>query len=125
MIENLTNMTVEELAVVVEAMDRHLDEDIPDSIPPMAQDYARVAKGAEEVGEAIDALIGVTGQNPRKGTYGSMADVYMELCDVALTGLYALQHFTKDAEETMEHLFARMHYHMERVGLDYETERDG
>lgn len=35
-------------------------------LEPLAQDWARVAKVSEEVGEAIAELIAATGQNPRK-----------------------------------------------------------
>jgi NTP pyrophosphatase (non-canonical NTP hydrolase) len=106
-----------ELAGLVEWMDSHLDGDVADTYQgqPLAQDWARVAKVTEEAGEAIDALIGITGQNPRKGHYGTEADLHDELLDVALTGLYALQHFTKDIGRTMDLLIARARYHHERV----------
>jgi NTP pyrophosphatase (non-canonical NTP hydrolase) len=82
---------------------------------PLAQDWARVAKVTEEAGEAIDALIGVTGQNPRKGFYGSWDDLDDELCDVALTALYALQHFKKNPEAVTRALLRRARYHHQRV----------
>jgi NTP pyrophosphatase (non-canonical NTP hydrolase) len=106
-----------ELIGIVTWVDDHLDANVhPDyQQQPLAQDWARVSKTVEEAGEAIDALIGVTGQNPRKGQYGSNEDLYDELCDVALTGLYALQHFTKDPDATLEALMARARYHKERI----------
>lgn len=58
--------------------------------------YARTAKLAEECGEVMEALIGYTGDNPRKGKHCSLADVQTELCDVILTAMCALHTITKD-----------------------------
>ena len=106
----------EELRGLVEWMDTDLDNNVADRYKeqPFAQDWARVAKVAEETGEAIDALIGWTGQNPRKGVYCAPENLHEELCDVALTGLYALQHFLKDGDKTMNVLLARARYHRQR-----------
>lgn len=108
---------LDELRELIGWMDEHLDRDVAEQYKgqPLAQDWARVAKVTEEAGEAIDALIGITGQNPRKGTYGSRQDLYDELCDVALTALYGLQHFTKNRYETIGQLFDRARYHRKRV----------
>lgn len=62
---------------------------------PEAATWGRVAKVCEEAGEAIAALIGATGQNPRKGTNGTMEDVRKELLDVALTALCAVEHLDR------------------------------
>lgn len=106
-----------ELADLIAWMDTWLDDNVaePYKDQPLAQDWARVSKVVEEAGEALDALIGVTGQNPRKGTYGSHADLYAELCDTALTALYGLQHFVKNRHETLGLLMDRARYHHERV----------
>jgi NTP pyrophosphatase (non-canonical NTP hydrolase) len=74
----------------------------------LAQDWARVAKIGEELGEAIDALSGFTGQNPRKGEYGSVNDLIDELADVVFTGILAIQHFTKSYSHTAEALNCRL-----------------
>lgn len=111
---------VQRLAAIVQVLDAHLDGDgVADAyhVQPLAQDWARVSKGGEEVGEAIDALIGLTGQNPRKGEYGTLEELLDELADVCLTGLYGIQHFTKDIQRTMEKVLARAEHHAERVGL--------
>jgi hypothetical protein len=42
----------------------------------------RLLKLSEEVGETAQAVIGATGQNPRKGTTHTWQDVEAELCDV-------------------------------------------
>lgn len=83
----------------VEAIDAWLDgfasQEYKDQ--PLAQDWARISKVAEELGEAIQAYIGYTGQNPRKGVVNSRDDVLGELADVAMTAILAMQHFTKDS----------------------------
>jgi NTP pyrophosphatase (non-canonical NTP hydrolase) len=68
----------------------------------------RVLKLSEEVGEVAQAVIGATGQNPRKGTTHSWEDVQSELCDVVITALVALRTLTPDARE----VFAA---HLDRV----------
>ncbi|WP_280716782.1 MazG-like family protein [Kitasatospora sp. MAP5-34] len=61
--------------------------------------WGRVTKVGEEVGEVIAALIGATGQNPRKGHSATLQDVERELLDVAMTALAAVAHLhTGDAE---------------------------
>jgi len=83
-------------------IDQWLDEGVADHYPPMAQDWARVGKIAEEHGEAIAELIAWTGQNPRKGPPDPAARdrLLLELADVALTSILAIQHFTKNSEHT-------------------------
>lgn len=112
---------IRELKELVRWMDNDLDTEVSPQYreQPLAQNWARVAKVVEEAGEAIDALIGVTGQNPRKGTYGSYDDLLNELADVALTGMYALQHFTKDEGLMFAVLLNRARFHRERRGLDH------
>lgn len=107
---------------LVEALDQRIDDGAGPAYheQPLAQDWARVAKIQEEAGEAIDALIGVTVQNHRKGEYGSWEHLYDELADVAWTGVYAIQHFTKDIERTRAILMARAERHAERVGIVIE-----
>ncbi|MFD5658322.1 MazG-like family protein [Streptomyces hirsutus] len=68
----------------------------------------RVLKLSEEVGEVAQAVIGATGQNPRKGTTHSWDDVGAELCDVALTALVALRSLTPDAGEVFTRHVAKV-----------------
>lgn len=68
----------------------------------------RILKLSEEVGEVSEAVIGATGQNPRKGVTHTWDDVQSELCDVAITALVALRTLTPQAQE----VFGR---HLERV----------
>ncbi|MEU9575036.1 MazG-like family protein [Streptomyces massasporeus] len=59
----------------------------------------RVLKLTEEVGEVSEAVIGATGQNPRKGVTHTWEDVQAELCDVVITALVALRTLTPEARE--------------------------
>ncbi|MFC9510055.1 MazG-like family protein [Streptomyces sp. NPDC057002] len=68
----------------------------------------RILKLSEEVGEVAEAVIGATGQNPRKGVTHGWDDVRSELCDVVITALVVLRTLSPDARE----VFAR---HLERV----------
>ncbi|MER7559425.1 MazG-like family protein [Nocardioides sp. NPDC126508] len=54
--------------------------------------WGRVAKVSEGAGEAIAALIGTTGQNPRMGSTHSYDDVVDGLLDVAITAMTAVEH---------------------------------
>ncbi len=58
----------------------------------------RLLKLTEEAGEVAQAYIGAMGQNPRKGTTHSRADVADELCDVIVTAMVALHRFTPDPQ---------------------------
>lgn len=80
--------------------------------------FGRVAKVSEECGEVMQALIGYTGQNPRKGISHTMDDIRKELADVILTALCAIHHTTKDSEHTMAIVLAKIAYVMERAGLN-------
>ncbi len=76
---------------------------------PLAQDWARVTKIAEEAGEAIAELILATGQNPRKPTDPEAHERMLEeMADAAMTGILGIQHFTKDSERTRKIVEGRM-----------------
>lgn len=104
---------------IVHSLDTYLDEQVSDKYKaqPLAQDWARLSKIGEEYGEAVNAFIGVTGQNPRKGTFGSEDDVDDELVDVALTAILCLQHRTKNLDVTESIIQTRLEYRMEKAGL--------
>jgi hypothetical protein len=91
-----------------------------------AQLWGRVAKVAEEGGEAIAALIGMTGQNPRKGVTHDEKDLEGELFDVAVTALGAVAHIrantNPDASEPggdclMDDFADHVSWLLHRVGL--------
>lgn len=78
---------------------------------PEAVTWGRLAKITEEAGEVIEAYIGATGQNPRKGQTHTLADVAEELLDVAVTALGALEHLTEHqglAVEMLEQKIVRV-----------------
>ena len=81
------------------------------TLPPETERLLRVMKLSEEVGETTQAIIGVLGQNPRKGVTHTWQDVEAELCDVILTAMVALTTFNSDARkvfaERLEHVAAR------------------
>ncbi|WP_134655461.1 MULTISPECIES: MazG-like family protein [Streptomyces] len=68
----------------------------------------RMLKLSEEVGEVAEAVIGATGQNPRKGVTHTWDDVRAELCDVAITALVALRTLTPEAREVFGRHLARV-----------------
>lgn len=100
-------------------LDTWLDSEVsPDyQAQPLAQDWARVTKVGEELGEAIGELIAWTGQNPRKGAGDADARTRLldELADVVWTGALAIQHFTKDTDATDRILVRRLERLHDRV----------
>jgi hypothetical protein len=104
---------------IVQAVDYILDDKVSQIYKdqPLAQDWARVTKIGEELGEAIQELILFTGQNPRKSIDSKAYDrLLAELADTAMTGIYAIQHFTKDIRKTTQIMDAAQYKHAERLG---------
>jgi hypothetical protein len=79
--------------------------------------WARVGKVGEEFGETIQALIGTTGQNPRKGVTHSMDDVVAELLDTALTAACAVEHITGNHGHALAMLSMKIDAVFQRAGL--------
>ena len=86
-----------------------IDESSPR--PRETDKLLRIMKLSEEVGEVAAAVLGATGQNPRKGLTHSWDDVQHELCDVILSAMVALSTINPDARK----LFAQR--------LDHVAER--
>lgn len=86
------------------------------------EDSMRVMKVGEEYGEAVAAYIGMTGQNPRKGVTHSKTDLLMELADVTVTALCAMQHFTGNTEITRGMLAAKIQSIITRSGIPNDRE---
>jgi len=86
--------------------------------------WGRVAKVGEEHGEAIAALIGATGQNPRKGVTHGMVDVEEELLDVALSALCAVEHLNGNNGVSMKAFAYKVAEVFERAGLAALTRGD-
>ncbi|MFE6662406.1 MazG-like family protein [Streptomyces sp. NPDC057697] len=76
--------------------------DAETGIPPAQDLLLRMLKLSEEVGEVAQAVIGATGQNPRKGATHSWQDVEAELCDVIVTAMVALRTLTPDAPAVLD-----------------------
>lgn len=89
-----------------------------ESNPPSPhEDAMRVLKLVEEAGEAAAALIGVQGQNPRKGVTHTRDDLLDELADVAITALCAMQYFTQDEAVTRDCLASKVRQIIARAGI--------
>jgi NTP pyrophosphatase (non-canonical NTP hydrolase) len=103
----------------IEAIDEWLDREVAEEYKdqPLAQHWGRTAKVAEECGEAIAALIGASGQNPRKGICNTYQDVVEELADVAITALCAIQHFTGDIDMTVDTVENKLTRIIERASI--------
>ena len=82
------------------------------------EDSMRVMKVGEEYGEAVAAYIGMTGQNPRKGITHTETDLLLELADVAITALCAIQHFTGDQALTEMYLCDKIQQIIRRIPPD-------
>lgn len=111
---------------MVEFIDTWLDANSAESYKdqPLAQDWARISKVQEELGEAIQCFIGYTGQNPRKGVINDLDDVLEELADTAITALFAMHHFTKSSSETRSLLRDKL-TRIYRRALDDSSTRSG
>ncbi|MEV5139665.1 MazG-like family protein [Streptomyces syringium] len=103
-----TNALVRAVSQWIDSSPENQDRD------PEALLWGRVAKVAEESGEVIAALVGATGQNPRKGTSATMGDVERELLDVAMTALCAVEHLHA-AEHVPADVMALLAAHVETV----------
>jgi NTP pyrophosphatase (non-canonical NTP hydrolase) len=76
-------------------------------LPDETKTILQILKITEEAGEVAEALIGVTGQNPRKGYSHTWHDVESELCDVIVTAMVALTRVNPQARSRFaEHLAA-------------------
>ncbi|MGA5206994.1 MazG-like family protein [Streptomyces variegatus] len=86
-----------ELWSTIDALSEWLDTNRP--VEDREGVLLRILKLSEEVGEVSQAVIGATGQNPRKGVTHTWEDVQAELCDVVITALMALRMLTPEARE--------------------------
>jgi len=71
--------------------------------------WRRCTKAVQEIGEVMEALAGVVGENPRKGVTHTMDDVEDELLDVAVSALGAVAHLHDNACEVAGLLAAHVH----------------
>ncbi|MES9603420.1 NUDIX domain-containing protein [Actinomadura sp. NPDC000929] len=70
--------------------------------------HALVMKVAEEVGEVVEAYLGMTGGNPRKGVHKTVADVLDELADVILSAAVPMVDLAGGPEQAGQHLARRL-----------------
>ncbi|MFI9049570.1 MazG-like family protein [Streptomyces sp. NPDC053427] len=84
----------------VEELVRWLDRECV--LPPEQVRLLRILKLSEESGEVAQAVIGATGQNPRKGHTHTWDDVQSELCDVIVTAMVALRTLTPEARRVFD-----------------------
>lgn len=75
---------------------------------PEALTWHRVTKVAEEAGEAVGAMVGFSGGNPRKGQSHTRDDVIEECLDTAVAALGAVEHLTGHAGVSIELLLAKI-----------------
>src|SRR5689334_23119738 len=105
----LAGVQLAQLSEWIDAGNAHRD--------PEAITWGRLAKIAEENGEVIEAFIGATGQNPRKGVHGTMGDVVKELLDVALTALAAVEHLSGNRGDALAALTNHIDHVWVRAGI--------
>lgn len=75
---------------IVDELVAWLDASDATTVTPEVSRILRCYKITEEAGEVAAAVIGATGQNPRKGVTHDWNDVARELCDVILAAKVAL-----------------------------------
>ncbi|ONK12641.1 hypothetical protein STBA_33890 [Streptomyces sp. MP131-18] len=78
------------------------------TLPVEQRRLLQLLKITEEAGEVAEAVIGATGQNPRKGRSHTWQDVEAEVCDVIVTAMVALARLTPDAREVFAAHLARV-----------------
>lgn len=99
-------------------LSRWIDE-LPDNAARSVETqlWSRTMKVAEEVGEVCAAVVGYTGQNPRKGYTHTREDIAKELLDVAVTALCAYEHLTDNRGESFRALIQHIDNLIRRAGL--------
>lgn len=78
-----------------------IDASYSPDLDPEAHRWRRCGKVGEEYGEVTEALLGVVGENPRKGVTHDLSEVRKELLDVALAALGAVAHLDNNAGDPM------------------------
>ena len=99
-------MNNEEIWKCVRFANEWLDRE---SLPVQDPRILRCFKIAEELGEVTAAIVGVTGQNPRKGVTHTWSEVQEELCDVILSAMVALDCVSEEAQEVFEKHVQKRH----------------
>lgn len=105
-------------AVRVAALSRWVDE-APVNVAkdPEAVTWHRVCKVAEEAGEAVKEMVGLSGGNPRKGVSSTNEAVIEECLDAAVAALGAVEHLTGNRGYSVNLLFGKIEKVYSRAGL--------
>lgn len=98
-------------------LSRWIDDSYDSRVDPETVHWRRVAKVAEEAGEAVSALGGFVGENPRKGYTHSREDVTRELLDTAVAALGAVEHLYGNTGRALELLDDHIAAVAARAGL--------
>lgn len=108
---------VAEICAALRVVDAHLDANTAQAYrdQPLAGHMSRIGKAQSEAREAMEALSGVTGENPRKGVCDTWEHVMEELGDTACAGLLGIQHITKDTDVTWAVFIAALAKTLRRV----------
>jgi hypothetical protein len=81
-------------SILIDAVERitaQLDAQVPDQLRGLPDLILRAMKVQEEAGELAAALIGILGQNPRKGITHTTDDAINEAIDVAISALVFIE----------------------------------
>jgi excisionase family DNA binding protein len=84
----------------------------------------RLLKITEEVGEAVEALLGMQGRNPRKPSR-TRDDLLDELSDVIIAAAIAMAGVAGDVSQARDHLERRLAAVCQRAGLGLPAQHDG
>ncbi len=106
------------LARGLQALSVYVDTYPPNAVRDReALDWHRVGKVGEEFGEVMEAMVGWTNDNPRKGQTHSLDDVTTELLDVATAALGAVEHLTSNNGEALGMLRDHVRSRVRRAGI--------
>jgi len=89
------------------AISKWIDDHNADKTP-LEQLLTRFLKIHEERGEAAAEIIGMSGQNPRKGVTANVEDVMEESLDWAITALGVVEHITGNRGDAFHLLFKKI-----------------
>jgi len=89
------------------ALSKWIDDHNADKTP-LEQLLTRFLKIHEERGEAAAEIIGMSGQNPRKGVTANILDVQEESLDWAITALGVVEHITGNRGDAFRLLFKKI-----------------
>lgn len=116
----------------INGLSKMISDSYPKGLDIEAHRWRRCAKVCEEAGEVVDALLGLAGENPRKGTYATIDHVRTELLDVALTALGAVAYLDgfngwpmEDLQEHAIHRYNRLLAAMQNDGGTVDTVDSG